>query len=110
MPEDVTDKTVTWASDSPIATVSDSGLVTAKAGGSAVITVTTSYGVTDSCTVHVKSNDATLALLAVNDYDAQTTLPLSPEFNSDSLNYRLTQHIRYYALRLRLRRRIATPQ
>ncbi|MDR2690752.1 MAG: leucine-rich repeat protein [Dysgonamonadaceae bacterium] len=97
MPEDVTDKTVTWASNSPIATVSDSGLATAKAGGTAVITVTTSYGVTDSCTVHVESNDTTLASLAVNDYNAQTSLPLSPEFNSDSLNYTVNAaHITHY--------------
>jgi formylglycine-generating enzyme required for sulfatase activity len=54
LPEDATNKSVTWSSDKPaIATVSN-GLVTAKADGEAVITVTTVDGnKTATCSVRV---------------------------------------------------------
>ncbi len=54
-PSDAYDKTVTWASDNTeVATVDSKGKVTAKAPGSAVITVTTKDGEkTASCTVTV---------------------------------------------------------
>lgn len=52
------DASVTWTSDNTsVATVSSSGLVTAKANGTATITVTTADGgYTDTCVVTVTSN------------------------------------------------------
>jgi len=58
LPEDATDKTVTWASsDEAVATVDDTGLVTAVAAGTATITATTNDGsdLSASCTVTVAS-------------------------------------------------------
>ncbi len=59
LPENTADKTVTWSSsDSSVATVDDSGKVTALKEGTAVITVTTrDGGKTASCTVTVKKKD-----------------------------------------------------
>ena len=59
-PEDATNKKVRWASDNEaVATVSEDGVVTAVAGGTAVITVTTLDGLfTASCTVTVNAPDA----------------------------------------------------
>lgn len=54
-PNDCTDKSVTWTSDNEsVAVVSDSGVVTAVAGGHAVVTVTTSNGKTASANVTVE--------------------------------------------------------
>ena len=57
MPEDATDKTVTWSSsDTDVATVSSEGLVTARSEGSAEITVKTNDGgKTATCSVTVKA-------------------------------------------------------
>ena len=57
-PSNATNKAVTWASsNTSVATVSASGVVTAKATGIATITVTTSDGqFTDTCTVTVKES------------------------------------------------------
>ena len=76
-PANATDQNVTWSSSDPaVATVDASGLVTAVGGGTATITVTTEDGnKTATCKVTVKSNDATLATLTVN----QGTL--NPAFN-----------------------------
>lgn len=54
-PENATVQTVTWSSsDTDVATVSDAGLVTAVADGTATITVTTTDGsFTDTCEVTV---------------------------------------------------------
>jgi len=62
-PSNATDKTVTWStSNSAVATVSN-GVVTAKAEGSAVITVTTTDGgKTATCTVTVSAGQASLSL------------------------------------------------
>ena len=59
-PEDATNKKVRWSSDNEaVATVSEDGVVTAVAGGTAVITVTTLDGLfTASCTVTVNAPDA----------------------------------------------------
>ncbi len=53
-PTTVTDKTVTWHSDTPtVADVSSAGKVSAIRPGTAVITVTTANGISASCTVTV---------------------------------------------------------
>ena len=59
-PEDATNKKVCWSSDNEaVATVSEDGVVTAVAGGTAVITATTHDGLfTASCTVTVNAPDA----------------------------------------------------
>ena len=56
-PEDATNKKVCWSSDNEaVATVSEDGVVTAVAGGTAVITATTHDGLfTASCTVTVNA-------------------------------------------------------
>ena len=60
VPEDATDKSVEWSSDKPeVASVDENGEVTAKAAGTAIITVTTKDGgKTATCvvTVETKSN------------------------------------------------------
>ena len=59
-PENATNKKVRWSSDNEaVATVSEDGVVTAVAGGTAVITATTHDGLfTASCTVTVNAPDA----------------------------------------------------
>ena len=59
-PENATNKKVRWSSDNEaVATVSEDGVVTAVAGGTAVITATTLDGLfTASCTVTVNAPDA----------------------------------------------------
>ena len=59
-PEDATNKKVRWSSDKETAaTVSEDGVVTAVAGGTAVITATTHDGLfTATCTVTVNAPDA----------------------------------------------------
>ena len=53
-PEDATNKNVTWSSDKPEVATVENGEVTAKAAGTATITVTTEDGTkTASCTVTV---------------------------------------------------------
>ncbi|MDE6850780.1 MAG: Ig-like domain-containing protein, partial [Clostridia bacterium] len=58
-PSNATNKSVTWSSDNPdVADVDQSGNLTAKAKGTAIITVTTvSGGKTDSCTVTVTETE-----------------------------------------------------
>ena len=59
LPEDATDKSLTWTSDHPeIATV-ENGVVTAVKPGDAVITVSSTNGKTATCAVHVNSILAT---------------------------------------------------
>lgn len=59
-PENAADKTVSWASSKPeVASVDQSGKITAKAVGTASITVTTNDGgKTDMCTVTVSESSA----------------------------------------------------
>lgn len=54
LPENASDKTITWScDDSSVATVSSKGLVTAKNAGKATITAKTVNGLTARCTVNV---------------------------------------------------------
>ena len=54
-PEDATTKTITWtSSNTDVATVSSEGIVTAKGGGTTVITATTNNGKTAKCTITVE--------------------------------------------------------
>lgn len=56
VPESATDKTLTWSSSSPsIATVDQSGVVTAVSDGTATITAVAVGGASKSCTVNVIS-------------------------------------------------------
>ena len=58
-PENATYKSVTWSSsDSSVASVDATGLVTAIKAGTATITATTLNGLTASCTVTVKAKSA----------------------------------------------------
>ncbi|MDE5822863.1 MAG: leucine-rich repeat protein [Paramuribaculum sp.] len=58
-PENATEKSVTWSSsDSSVASVDATGLVTAVKAGTATITATTSNGLTASCNVTVKAKSA----------------------------------------------------
>lgn len=56
LPENTTDKTVTWtSSDSNIASIDGTGLLTAKSAGNAVITAETANGKTAECSVTVQA-------------------------------------------------------
>ncbi|MDE5839092.1 MAG: Ig-like domain-containing protein, partial [Paramuribaculum sp.] len=58
-PENATDKTVIWSSSEPtVASVDASGNVTAIKEGTAIITATTSNGLTATCTVTVVAKPA----------------------------------------------------
>ena len=61
-PEDATNKTVTWSSDKPEVATVENGKVTAKAAGTATITVTTEDGKkTATCTVTVTDKTYTIS-------------------------------------------------
>jgi beta-lactam-binding protein with PASTA domain len=66
LPADATDRTVRWeSSNDSVATVSSSGLVTARAAGSATITARTNTGnLTASCAVTVNANQRTITFNA----------------------------------------------
>lgn len=73
-PDNATDKSVTWSSSNDtVATVSSSGVVTAKAPGTAIITVKTNDGgKTASCSVSVKAKTISVTGVSLN----KTSLPL----------------------------------
>ena len=74
-PSNATDKRVTWSSsNTSVATVSSSGLVTAVSAGSATITVTTTDGgYTDTCAV-------TVTPVVLNVYIPATTMEVGTDY------------------------------
>lgn len=68
LPNNATDKTVIWSSGNPsVATVSSSGIVTAKAAGSTTITVTTNDGGKKAtCSVRVTSSTVSVTGVSLN--------------------------------------------
>jgi uncharacterized protein YjdB len=54
IPQDATDRQLTWESSDVAATVSNDGLVTGQSEGSCTITVRATNGESDSCTITVK--------------------------------------------------------
>lgn len=68
-PSDATNKSITWtSSDQSIATVSNSGLVTAKSPGSTVITADVNGKTNASCVIEVKSKE----MIITGDYSDLT--------------------------------------
>ena len=69
-PSDTTeDKSLTWmSSDNEIATVSSTGLITARNPGEAIITVKTSNGISSTCTVTVISEITSVAFKSYSNY------------------------------------------
>ena len=90
------DKSVTWSSsDSTIATVSNNGLVTAVATGSAVVTVTTTVGsYTASCAVEVSEPVAvtgvTLNKATLDIFEAQTEQLVATVLPNNATNKNVT--------------------
>ena len=74
-PSNATDKTVTWSSsNSSVAAVSNSGVVTGKGVGTADITAKTSNGKTAKCTVTVKANSVPPTGISVSPTSATITI------------------------------------
>lgn len=91
-PSDATDKTITWSSNNEnVATVSQSGAVTAIKEGTATIIAKSSNGKEANCVVTVtkktvveKSNDNSLKSLTI------TNGTLDKDFNNNTLKYTVT--------------------
>ena len=83
-------KTITWSSsNSNIASVSTSGLVTGKSNGTATITATTTNGKTASCSILVQTSPASVTLnrtSATLDMSGTTTVQLTATINPGSAN------------------------
>lgn len=106
-PDNATNKNVTWSSNNTsVATVSSSGVVTAKAVGTAVITVTTSDGSkSDNCTVTVVNKPPVCSKVANNGNDNKSfTLTFDKKISAASINVseskaftgKNTKNIRFY--------------
>ncbi|MBP5280874.1 MAG: Ig-like domain-containing protein [Lachnospiraceae bacterium] len=88
-PSDATNKNLTWSSSrTSVATVSNSGLVTAKANGSATITVTTADGgFTATCRITVTTAVTSVSLsstslnIVLNAAEAEPTATLTATIN-----------------------------
>jgi hypothetical protein len=89
-PANATDKTVKWTSGNPsVATVSSSGLITAKAAGSATITaVTTTGSISRSCTVTVGAK--TVKDLKISAPPAKTSYFVGETLNTSGLSLKVT--------------------
>ena len=90
-PENATDKSVAWSSGNPsVAFVDNSGTVTPRSAGTAVVTATTENGLTAECTVTVLSRPITAinlnaeALQLAVDSTAQLNATLLPSNTTDS--------------------------
>lgn len=86
-PANATNKAVTWSSNSTgIATVSESGVVTGKAPGTATITATAAdgSGVTATCTVTVKQPVTSITLPATASVEVNKTITLTPTILPDN--------------------------
>ncbi len=69
LPEDATDKTVTWrSSDREIATVDENGLVTAVRRGTAIIYASSSNGLTAECRVNVSPKTIEVISISLDKY------------------------------------------
>gem|GEM_PF-1591094 len=81
LPANATDKTVTWSSsNTAVASVDTSGVVTGVAAGTATITARTSNNLTATCSVTVKTADSTTNL-------AQGIVPSSQSTGWKNLSY-----------------------
>ena len=76
LPDDATNKEVTWSTSNPKAAIVDNnGLVTAVANGDAVITVTTvEGGFTAECKVHVEIAEETVSVTGITLNQSSVTL------------------------------------
>ncbi len=90
-PLNASNKAVTWSSsDTNVATVDENGKITAKAAGTAKITVTTVDGSkTGECIVTVKKNIATIGITKLS-YNDGTEIPVSDKkYQVDGAKYPL---------------------
>ena len=76
LPENASDKTVTWESDNPAVASVNNGLISAKAKGTAVITATTANGLEAECevTVLVAAASVTLNSTSVTLNEGESTI------------------------------------
>lgn len=91
-PSDVAHKAYTYStSDNRVAGIDIDGVITAKADGTALITVTTDNGKTAKCNVTVRKPDPTSVSISKSDLKLSVndvyTLSASNNINSDSVKY-----------------------
>lgn len=93
-PSNATNKAVTWSSsNSSVATVSSSGLITAKSAGTATVTVKTNDGgYTAKCTVTVtepkKVNATSVDIIVEKDFEGTNVAELGASVNPASASYK----------------------
>ena len=102
-PINATNKSVTWSSsNSSVASVDSSGLVTAKSDGSATITVTTVDGnYTASCNITVISEQEELPTISSNTYEinnAEKTIIIPTGLNMEVIkqNISTNSNVKFY--------------